>query len=273
MLAGGDPEKAKAIAAMRDPRSSYAKALAGSIARQISPRTPADITRLESRDVQRTGQAAGLAEKKTSAAHTLMSMLGLAPPVFAAQTAYDVGKQLGSKQYGGAALTAAMAVPMMLAPEARAGETVAARGASELEDVFARAERMHATPPASKAALGGQAMQMESGGLPKQTLELEHYGAGATKDVIDPAFQGTGVKGSERQIQAAWPEEYVPRSYFYKAGVQPEHQLAGAPKTKVSVTGSFADEATQQKFVEGHPPLRRCPSVEQVPEADRPGRF
>lgn len=68
-------------------------------------------------------------------------------------------------------------------------------------------------------------------------LEVEHFGPQVHDiDQLDPAFGGTGLRGPERQTRDRFPDDYVPRTYFYTGGRGPEPDLRGRP----SVKGQFA---------------------------------
>lgn len=63
-----------------------------------------------------------------------------------------------------------------------------------------------------------------------ELVRLEHYGKGAQEAFVDPAFQGTGLRGAERKRRAnVGDDEYVPRAYAYIAGTKPEPGLRGTP--------------------------------------------
>lgn len=73
--------------------------------------------------------------------------------------------------------------------------------------------------------VGGEAAE-RAGDAAEEYIELEHYSPRASQiDILDPKHQGTAHAGRELERQRAYPDLYVPRTYFYHAGERPEARL------------------------------------------------
>lgn len=86
----------------------------------------------------------------------------------------------------------------------------------------------------------------------RKTLRVRHHGPQVQDlDVLDPAFAGTGLRGSERQMQAAFPEEYEPGTYFYLGDQPAEPGLRGRPSVELDLPAEkFANPQQFQPFLE-----------------------
>lgn len=84
-----------------------------------------------------------------------------------------------------------------------------------------------------------------------EVLEVEHFGPlVGSIDELDPSRHGTGLRGAERQRQAAFPEEFEDRTFFYVGGREAEPGLRGRPSVRGQFARSdFADPGEFQRFV------------------------
>ena len=127
--------------------------------------------------------------------------------------------------------------------------------------------------------------------LPSKPVLLEHYSRQSGLTEIQPEKHGTGQIGEERRRQEnAEPGQYVPRSYFYRAGTKPEPRFVGLNKYKVAVPeDTLVDlstmpgkDATEKEFnakqagflgyYNPHGPMPNVVALFETTQVDRPVR-
>ncbi len=74
--------------------------------------------------------------------------------------------------------------------------------------------------------------------LSKKVVALEHYSRTEGLNEIHPRFHGTGQIGAERRRMENEGSDYLPRSYFYRAGTVPERRFQGLTKYRATVPES-----------------------------------
>lgn len=85
-------------------------------------------------------------------------------------------------------------------------------------------------------------------GKSKNVIHARHYGPGARADVLDPSFHGAGYRGAESGRKAAFPDDWVDRTYFYTG----DRRFAPEPPFRSSVDqpGQYVDvELDADKYV------------------------
>jgi hypothetical protein len=81
----------------------------------------------------------------------------------------------------------------------------------------------------------------------RKMMKARHFGPQVRHlDQLDPAMHGTGLRGAERQRQAAFPEEFEDRTYFYLGDTPPEPGLRGKPFVELDVP--VEDFAAPEQF-------------------------
>lgn len=98
------------------------------------------------------------------------------------------------------------------------------------------------------ATAGPWGTALKALGKSKNVIHARHYGPGARADVLDPSFHGTGYRGAERRRKAAFPDDWVDRTYFYTG----DRRFAPEPPFRSSVDrpGQYVDvELPADKYV------------------------
>ena len=148
---------------------------------------------------------------------------------------------------GGAAM-AGFPVAGSIANVAQRRATRAARNILR-DDIAAAGVRSHLPTP-----------QAPTG--PPTLARLEHRGPQAGQiDTVDPAFQGTGQPGAERNRAASAPETFMERSFFNRSGSPIEPRFQSQPLAEVDVPEhliatpdewtQFIDEASRVQSARG----------------------
>jgi hypothetical protein len=103
----------------------------------------------------------------------------------------------------------------------------------------------------------------------EDAIELEHWSGNPLISTINPDNHGKGIRGQESERKAAFPDEWVNRSYFYSKGAKREHGL-GPFKYNIKVPKHHMYDLSKdpdhyfEKTNPEHPYLQRLNHTEKL---------